>query len=124
MFRSIKIAVVVTLLSFFTSLAGAAELININKADALTLADNLNGIGDAKAKAIIAYRVENGDFDNVADLVNVKGIGNKLVERNRSLITVGNRSEATTTAKASAEPSTGEAIPMKPESEQPAAANQ
>lgn len=70
-------------------LAGlAADLIDINAADAETL-QQLNGIGAKKAQTIIEYRQEHGPFATVDDLVNVKGIGAKTLEKNRDQMTVG-----------------------------------
>ena len=48
----------------------------------------LNGVGEAKAQAIVAYRAENGPFASADDLASVKGIGAKTVEANRADITV------------------------------------
>ncbi len=53
--------------------------ININTADVDELT-KLDGIGPSKAKAIIAYREENGDFESVEDLLKVSGIGKKTFE--------------------------------------------
>ena len=61
-----------------------ADLININTADAETLASGLKGIGPAKAEAIIAYRTQHGGFTSVDELVQVKGVGEKILEQNRS----------------------------------------
>lgn len=55
-------------------------LINVNTADAATLME-LPGIGEAKAKAIIDYRKQFGPFRSIADLMNVKGIGPKMLEK-------------------------------------------
>ena len=66
----------------------AAEPVDINCADATALATGLNGIGDAKAQAIIAHRTEMGLFKTVDDLAAVKSIGAKTVEANRANITV------------------------------------
>lgn len=66
----------------------AAEPVNINTADAETLASGLKGIGLAKAKAIVAHREANGPFESADDLMQVKGIGEKTVESNRDLILV------------------------------------
>jgi competence protein ComEA len=60
--------------------------VNINTADADTLAGSLRGIGRSKAEAIVAYRDENGPFKSVDDLVNVKGIGAKTLEQLRPMI--------------------------------------
>lgn len=86
MFQKVSKILAVTFLALISSSVFAAQLVNINKADAATIAENLNGIGDAKAKAIVAYRVLHGDFRSQDDLIKVKGIGSKLVERNRDLI--------------------------------------
>ena len=64
--------------------AGAyAAPVNINKADAITLAKRISGIGPAKARAIVAYRQENGPFKSISDLMKVKGIGGKLIDKNQ-----------------------------------------
>ena len=66
-----------------------AEPVNINTADAGALAKALNGIGPAKAKAIIAYRDKNGPFKSVDQLSMVEGITQKLIEKNRADIKLG-----------------------------------
>ena len=66
----------------------AAQPVNINTADAPTLATALRGVGESKAEAIVAYREANGAFKSADDLVNVKGIGEKTVELNREFILV------------------------------------
>lgn len=68
--------------------AAAAAVVNINTADAATLAAGLHGVGDAKAQAIIAYRNEHGPFKSPEQLAAVKGIGEALVEKNRDRIAV------------------------------------
>jgi len=65
MYQKLCKAVAVTLITLFSSTLFAAQIVNINKADAVTIAENLNGIGNAKAKAIIAYRALHGDFKSV-----------------------------------------------------------
>lgn len=83
------------LLSFVLLLfvhAAVAGSVDINSADAAALA-SLDGVGEAKAAAIIAYRTENGPFKSVEDLANVKGIGDKIIEANRDRITVGKASK-------------------------------
>lgn len=53
--------------------ASGAEKVNLNTADE-TVLGNLSGIGPSKARAIIAYREENGGFSSVEELMNVPGI--------------------------------------------------
>ena len=60
--------------------------INLNAADAETLRRDLFGIG--AAKAIIAYRESNGSFTAVDELLEVKGIGKSLLEKNRDRLEV------------------------------------
>lgn len=62
--------------------------VNINTADKDTLVTMLNGIGEKKAEAIIAYREENGPFKSVEDLANVNGIGESTVEKNQDIIVI------------------------------------
>lgn len=68
--------------------AEPAKTVNINTADADALASALKGVGKSKAEAIIAYRKEHGPFKSPEQLSEVKGIGDKLVERNRAHIVV------------------------------------
>ncbi len=58
---------------FSSSLLAAP--VNINKASAEQIADALNGIGMAKAQAIVEYRKKNGKFKQPSDITKVKGIG-------------------------------------------------
>ncbi len=67
-----------------------AEPVNINEADAQELADNLTGVGPKKAQAIIEYRELNGPFFSAEEIVNVKGIGPKTLEKNIENIRVRN----------------------------------
>jgi competence protein ComEA len=66
-----------------------AEPVNINTADAAALAKALNGIGPAKAKAIVTYRDKNGPFKTVDQLTMVEGITQKLIDKNRADIKLG-----------------------------------
>ena len=67
-------------------LAVFAGPVDINNADAKTIAKELNGVGLSRAQAIVEYREKNGAFKNVDDLKKVKGIGAKTLEQNRSNI--------------------------------------
>ncbi|MBI6908511.1 ComEA family DNA-binding protein [Pseudomonas palleroniana] len=62
--------------------------VNLNTADAETLRNDLFGIGTAKAKAIIAYRETNGPFTTIDELLEVKGIGKALLEKNRERLVI------------------------------------
>ncbi len=71
----------------FSSAAFAGK-ININNASAEQIASAMTGIGESKAKAIVAYRKSNGKFKSIQDLENVDGIGSKTVEKNKDKITL------------------------------------
>ncbi|MGE0115210.1 MAG: ComEA family DNA-binding protein [Steroidobacteraceae bacterium] len=73
--------------------APAMAAVDINKADAVTLARELKGVGAAKAKAIVEYRAKNGSFKSIDELLKVKGIGEQLLEKNRGNILVGGAAE-------------------------------
>lgn len=60
--------------------------VNINTADAQTIANALTGIGKKRAEAIVAYRTKNGPFKSVDDLSNIKGISKKVLEKNSGKI--------------------------------------
>lgn len=66
----------------------AAQVVNINQADAATMIENWKGIGEKKASAIISYREKNGPFSDINDLANVKGIGEGIIKNNRKLMSV------------------------------------
>jgi competence protein ComEA len=62
--------------------------VNVNNADAQMLSDSLKGVGLKKAQAIVEWRVQNGDFVALEQLLEVKGIGEKTLQANRPLITL------------------------------------
>jgi len=62
--------------------------VNINTADAATLAAALDGVGASRAKAIVEYLESHGPFKSVDDLAQVKGIGERVVDANRARIKV------------------------------------
>lgn len=61
--------------------------VNINTADATQLA-LLPGIGPKAADSIIEYRKSAGDFTSIDDLVRVKGIGPKTLEKLRPYLSL------------------------------------
>lgn len=78
----ISTAIAATLIFFSTHLF--ATPVNINSASASEIAAALKGIGQSKAEAIVAYRKEVGGFKNASDIVQVKGIGNAIYEKNKA----------------------------------------
>ena len=62
------------------------ETVNINKANAATLAAYLKGIGANKAEAIVKYRKSNGSFKSAADIKNVPGVGDETYKDIKSKI--------------------------------------
>jgi competence protein ComEA len=62
--------------------------VDINKADAATIAKELQGIGLSRAQAIVEYRDKNGAFKSADELRKVKGIGAKTIELNRPNIRI------------------------------------
>ena len=84
----------------FVSAAAWAGPVDINTADASTLAKELNGVGPARAQAIVAYRNEHGPFRSVDDLALVKNMPQKVIDSNRELLRVeGGRSGSRTEGK-------------------------
>ena len=63
------------------------ELVDIDTADEETL-QTLPGIGPALAERIVAYREENGGFQYLYELTNVKGIGSSTFEALQEFITL------------------------------------
>ena len=83
----------------------AATPVNINQADAAAIARSLDGIGQSKAEAIVAWREAHGPFKKADDLKHVKGIGKATIERNRAAILLaddGSAAAATAAADAPA----------------------
>ena len=62
--------------------------VDLNSADAATLAKELEGIGPARAKAIVEYRERNGKFRSIDEILNVQGIGPQVLEQNKGNLQV------------------------------------
>jgi competence protein ComEA len=71
-------------LGLLAATGALAGPVNINTADAATLARELKGIGAAKAQAIVEFRQKNGAFRSVDELSLVKGVGQRLIDQNRA----------------------------------------
>ncbi|SDA43032.1 competence protein ComEA [Pseudomonas sp. NFACC15-1] len=71
-----------------SSLPSQDGKVRLNEADAATLQRELTGIGKAKAEAIVAYRENNGAFSSVDELLEVKGIGKAILDKNRDKLEV------------------------------------
>ena len=67
--------------------AVAGGLIDVNTATAIEL-EELPGVGEVIAQAIVDYRTENGPFTSIDQLVDVSGIGDATLESIRDLVTV------------------------------------
>ena len=85
--KSLK--VILVMVSLFLGGFALAGTVNINTADATTLSEGLNGVGIKKAQAIVDYRQKHGAFKSMNDLANVKGISDKLIEKNKEKMTLG-----------------------------------
>jgi len=73
--------------------AAFANKININTADMETLASGISGVGPAIAERIVQWREQFGPFESVEQIVEVSGIGEKILENNRANLTVEGSSE-------------------------------
>ena len=111
-----KLTSVLSALICLVPLATWAGPVDINTADATTLAKELKGVGPARAQAIIAYRTQNGPFKSPDDLALVKSIPQKVVDENRENIQVEGSRTAQAAAKQDVKASTK---PVKTSRSQP-----
>ena len=79
-------AIGVGLLLLAGSVFALPGTVNVNTASAEELAEMLDGVGLARAEAIIEYREQHGSFDSLADLQEVRGIGPHTIEVNEDVI--------------------------------------
>lgn len=75
-------------LAMLVSVPVLAGPVDINSADAATLASAITGVGESRAAAIVEYRNINGPFRSVDDLGNVKGVGMKTIDKSRNNLMV------------------------------------
>ena len=66
------------------STAPQGERLNINQASAQALAAGMTGVGLDKAQAIVDFRQQHGAFSSLEQLLQVKGFGRALLEKNRA----------------------------------------
>ena len=66
------------------SMLGLARSVDLNTASAAEIAKHLYGIGLAKAQKTIEYRQQFGLIATPEELLVIKGIGEKTLEKNRS----------------------------------------
>ena len=78
--------VIAVLLMSLIALAAWAGPVDLNSADAETIARELNGVGVSRAQAIVDYREQFGAFSSADELLNVDGIGPHILEVNKSNI--------------------------------------
>ncbi|HED13921.1 MAG TPA: helix-hairpin-helix domain-containing protein [Gammaproteobacteria bacterium] len=88
---------IITALCSAVLFSQAAWPVNINTADASALAAEISGVGEKLATSIVLYRKQHGPFKSIDDLTSVKGIGSKLLEKNRDKLQLN--SKATVKAK-------------------------
>lgn len=84
--RFITTVASVFLLVFGLAGHALAAPVNINKAGADEIAASLTGIGVKKAKEIVAFREKHGPFKTVEQLEDVRGIGRKMIDKNKANI--------------------------------------
>lgn len=86
------------LLTFAAVLAAPGALwagpVNINTADAATLAAELAGVGPAIAEEIVRDRERNGRFETPESLKRVRGVGDRIIEMNRENLLTGSVEES------------------------------
>jgi competence protein ComEA len=70
------------------AVASQVQVVNINHADAATLAAKLNGVGLSRAEEIVRYRENYGPFLHIDDLLQVRGIGQATIDKNRDRISL------------------------------------
>ena len=83
------VAAVAFVLSHIAFAAEPTGPVDINTANAETLAETIHGVGLKRADAIVRHREEHGAFSSIDELAQVRGISAETVEKNRGRITVG-----------------------------------
>jgi len=102
--REIRALVQGLIVSLMPATVAFAGPVNVNTADVATIAKELDGIGKAKAQAIVDYRQKNGPFRSVEDLLRVEGIGQKVLDMNRGNIRLDRAPAAPAAGQAAKKP--------------------
>lgn len=89
-FRKILAAAIVAGLGMGMGIAWAGP-VDINSADAATLAKELVGIGPSRAQAIVEFREKHGPFKSAEELKLVSGVGDKVLDANRGNILINEK---------------------------------
>ena len=90
MWRTKMKKMLLVLIALLSLSFNAFAVVNLNTASQSEL-EGLNGIGPAKAKAIVEYRQKNGGFKSVDDLEKVQGIGAGILKKIRNDVTIGGK---------------------------------
>ncbi len=69
------------------NISEGALKVNINKASVDELCE-LKYIGSKLAERIVQYRTEHGPFETAEDIMKVRGIGQKVLDANKGIMTV------------------------------------
>lgn len=86
MYRTLSAFLLSIAMALGMATAAHAAPVNINKASADEIAAALSGVGSKKAKDIVAFREKHGPFKTIEQLEDVKGIGQKMIEKNKANI--------------------------------------
>ena len=73
-----------------TPVFAAGHLVDVNSATVEQL-EAVNGIGEKIAAEIVGYREEHGSFKTMDELLNVKGIAEKRLEKIKSAVEIGGK---------------------------------
>ena len=86
--RQLAAILLVVLLTVPAAFAVPAETrtVNVNQDSAEVIADVLDGVGLRRAEAIVEYRETYGDFVELDDLIDVRGIGETTLAANAERI--------------------------------------
>jgi competence protein ComEA len=97
MFKKLLSVMVITLAFGLSTLSSSSifaqsdpdiAIVNVNLASAEQIAEALDGVGTARAAAIVRHRENYGKFEHIEELLMVSGIGDNILEANRSKISV------------------------------------